>query len=124
MKLDEETIKKVRSGIKEQNKNIKPSSLTNKNLDKTKFCDIFGYSPESKILEYLLEVREEKLTFNDIVNAIGVNRKRAYEILKFYLKSNIIEKSDKIKQIQFYKLNVKNQQVKTLMKLFDNIIAN
>ncbi len=91
--------------------------------DKTKFCDLIGYSPESKIIEYLLEIREMDFTFNDIVTVIGVNRKRAYQILGLHLKQGIVEKSRKIKYIQFYKLNRKDKNVKNLVKLFDGIIS-
>ena len=90
--------------------------------DRTLFRNIFGYNPESKILEHLLELNENTFTFNDVVNAIGINRKRAYEILKLYLKLNIIERADKIKQIQFYKFNIKKQEVKLLIQIFNKII--
>lgn len=90
--------------------------------DKTIFCNIFGYSPESKILEYLMEVRNNKFTFNDIVRAVGLNRKRAYEILRYYLEVKIIEKSDKIKHIQFYNINNKKEEIKLLIKIFDKIV--
>lgn len=91
--------------------------------DQTLFCEFFGYSPESKILEYLLELRDNKFTFNDIVNAIGLNRKRAYEILKNYLEKGIISHSDKVKHIQFYALNKNKEENKLLIKLFDKVIA-
>lgn len=92
--------------------------------DKTILCDLIGYSPESKIIEYLLEIREHEFTFNDIVTALSLNRKRAYEILRLRLKQGIVEKSKKVKHIQFYKLNRKNQIVKILIKLFDSLIGD
>ena len=87
--------------------------------DKTIFCDFLGYSPESKILEYMLEVRELDFTFNDIVLGIGVNRKRAYAILKSHLKNKVLIPSRQVKHIKFYKLNVKNPRIKILTKLFN-----
>ncbi|MBI4159301.1 hypothetical protein HY500_03520 [Candidatus Woesearchaeota archaeon] len=92
--------------------------------DKTLFCDLLGYSPESKIVEYLLEIREDRFTFNDVVIAVGLNRKRAYAILRNHLKIGLIEKGEKVKQIQFHKLNKKDERVKLLSKLFDKIIKD
>lgn len=92
--------------------------------DKTKFCDIVGYSPETKILELLLEGREIEYTFNDVVKALGVNRQRAYQILRLYQKVGIIIESKRVKHISMYKLNRQNSEVKLLIKMFDNIIGN
>ena len=90
--------------------------------DRTIFCEFLGYSPETKILELLLEGRENEYTFNDIVNALGVNRKRAYEILNMYLKVGIVKESNRVKHITFYRLNKNEMEVKTLIKLFDTLL--
>lgn len=92
--------------------------------DKTIFCDLFGYSPETKILELLLEGRELEYTLNDIIKSANVNRKRAYQILNFYAKKGIIQKSKQIKHLNFYKINTQRDDIKLLEKLFDKMIKN
>ena len=86
------------------------------------FCEFLGYSPETKILEYLFEIKSTRFTFNDIVTAIHVNRKRAYEILHFLLEEGFIKKVEKIKSIQFYQLNIRCSEVKCLQQFFDKVI--
>ena len=90
--------------------------------DKTIFCDLFGYSPETKILELLLEGRELEYTLNDIIKAVHVNRKRAYQILNFYAKKGIIQKSKQVKHLKFYKINAQREEIKLLERLFDKMV--
>ena len=85
------------------------------------FCEFLGYSPEAKIVEYLFEIKERAFTFNDIVKEINVNRKRAYEILRFLLEEGFIKEVEKIKNIQFYKLNLRCPEVKSLKHFFDKV---
>lgn len=85
------------------------------------FCEFLGYSPEAKILEYLFEIKEKAFTFNDIVKEISVNRKRAYEILRFFLDEGFIKEVEKIKNIQFYKLNIRKPEIKSLQQFFDRV---
>ena len=90
--------------------------------DRTYFCDFIGYSTESKILEYLLELRDIEFTFNDIITALSISRQKAYQILNYLFKEEIIIKSRKVKHISFYKLNTKNKQIKIMIQLFDSIL--
>lgn len=89
---------------------------------KTKFCDVIGYSPESKILELLLEGRGYEYTMTDIVNGVAINKKRGYEILHDYIKKKILIKTKKVKHFQFYQLNKTNPRVKMLLRFFDEVI--
>lgn len=84
----------------------------------TLFCELLGYSPEAKIMEYLLEFPTKHFTFNDIVKEINVNRKRAYEILHYLLEEGFIKEVEKIKNIQFYALNPRKPEIKCLTQFF------
>ncbi len=86
------------------------------------FCQVMGYSPEAKIMEFLLEFPSKHFTFNDIVKEINVNRQRAYEILRFLLEENFIKKVEKIKNIQFYSLNIRKAEIKCLSSFFKKLI--
>lgn len=86
------------------------------------FCQFFGYSPETKIIESLLEFPTRHFTFNDIVKEINVNRKRAYEVLHYLLDEGFIKEVEKIKHIQFYALNVRKPEIKCLDAFFQKLL--
>ena len=86
------------------------------------FCQFFGYSPEVKIIDSLLEFPTRHFTFNDIVKEINVNRKRAYEILHYLLDEGFIKEVEKIKNIQFYQLNVRKPEIKCLDAFFQKLL--
>ncbi len=86
------------------------------------FCELLGYSPEAKIMEFLLEFPSKHFTFNDIVKEINVNRKRAYEILHYLLDEGFIKEVEKIKNIQFYALNVRKPEIKCLNAFFHKLL--
>ena len=88
----------------------------------TLFCEFLGNSPEIKIMEYLFRIKDKMFTFNDIVSAIHVNRQRAYEVLRFLLGKNFIQEVEMIKNINFYKLNLKCPEVKSLKKFFEKML--
>jgi hypothetical protein len=90
--------------------------------DKTIFRNLIGTSIESRILEYLMETREQSFSFNDITKNVGLNRKRAYSILKLYSEERIIIPKVQVKHITLYKLNLKDSRVKLLIKLFNSCL--
>lgn len=90
--------------------------------DKTLFCDYLGYTPNTKILELLIEGRNEEYTFNQIIQILGVNKQIAYRVLKFYLAKKFIVKSKKVRHIQLYKLNKQDKKVRSMINLFDRLL--
>ena len=87
----------------------------------TRFREIFGYSIKVKMLEWMLIWRMD-LTFNDVLKGAGVNRTNGYKALDNFLDNGIIKESKKVKNIQFYQLNMKNPVVKELIVIFDTIL--
>lgn len=88
----------------------------------TKFKEVLGESPEIKILELLIEGRDFEYTLNDIVTGAKVNRNRAYEILRSYIKLGVIEKAKTVKNFIFYQLNKDKKEVKLLIQTYDTIV--
>lgn len=86
------------------------------------FFELLGCSPEAKIMESLLEFPLRHFTFNDVVKEINVNRKRAYEILHYLLDEGFIKEVEKIKNIQFYALNVRKPEIKCLEAFFQKLL--
>ncbi len=93
-------------------------------VDVTKFKDLLGYGIEIKILELFVEGVNMEYTFNDVINIVKVNRKRGYELLRFYSYLGIIKKGTKFKHIQTYTLHKHNKISKSLLSLYKSIILN
>ena len=88
----------------------------------TLFREIVGTSTKSKILEWFLEGRELKYTINDVVKGTGVNRQNAYRYIKKLTELTILVKHKKVKNITFYKLNMRHPIVRRLNYLFITIL--
>lgn len=91
---------------------------------RSRFRCVVGCSPEVKVLEWLCECPDGIFTFNDVVLSVGLNRKRAYSFLKDYLAWGLLVKDVKVKQIQFYRLNVGSSGVGSLLEFFEEVKKN
>ena len=87
-------------------------------IERTIFTDLIGYTPESRILELLINGRNEEYTFNKIAIALGINRQACYQILNYYRDIDLIIKTKKIRQCQYYRINKKDTRAKLLINLF------
>lgn len=89
----------------------------------SKFTEIIGTSPESKVLEYFLEWGGEvDVNITDIVRASRVGRARAYGIIDKFSKKGIIHPTRKVGASQLYKLNLNSDVVKKSRELFRTIL--
>ena len=88
----------------------------------TKFTEIMGVSPESKVLEYFLEWENIDVTMTDIVRASKVGKARAYEVLEKLQKKGIIAKTRKIGVSKLYKLNSKSKIAEKSKELLKTIL--
>ena len=89
----------------------------------TMFLEFLGSSLKTKMLELLVVGRDLEYTLNDIVRGSRVNRKRAYYLLNEMIKHKTIVRSKTVKNLRFYRLNTKKAEVKTLIRLFDQLTA-
>ena len=86
------------------------------------FLNFFDRSPKMKILDVLITGREFEYTLNDVVNASKVNRQNAFNILREMVDLKIIKKAKKVGRLQYYRLNIENEAVKQLIKVYDTIL--
>ncbi len=87
---------------------------------KTHFRNIVGYSAETRILEALIEGRENRYSISDIQRISGIYyRDSCYKIVNMLLKERIITKNH-----EGYGLNNKSFIVKILIKIFDDAIKS
>ena len=92
--------------------------------DKTRFKTLLGYGIEIKILELLIEGKNEEYSFNDIVNALNTNRRRTYILLKGLVVEDILIQTKRAKHIRLWRINKKNKIVKRLISLYDEVIQD
>lgn len=83
----------------------------------TKILEIFGYGPETKILEWISIFAPRVFTLNDAIKNTHTNRKRAYVILKDYVKLGLILKREEVKYIRLWSPNDKHPVIKFLKML-------
>lgn len=84
--------------------------------------ELFGSSVQVKILEALLEGGKTDVSMATLVEEAGVSKSRAYEIIEELKNKRYIIPSRKVRNKQLYKLNYKNEVIKTLDGLYRNLI--
>lgn len=91
---------------------------------KTQMQDLFGDSVQTKILESLLEGGETDVSMATLAEESGVSKSRAYDVIKELQKKKYIIQSRRVKNKQLYKLNIKNQVVNELFRLFKKLLTS
>ncbi len=87
-----------------------------------KFCEIFGATPRSRIIEFFLEMRELDFTIGDIARETGLNRATAYNVVGELAIENYVVPSRRVSSSQLYKLNPEKKEVKMLVRTFDEVL--
>lgn len=89
--------------------------------EKTLFVKFLGDSPKIKVLDMLITGRELDYSISDIAEQAGIGRATFYRMLDELLKNRIIAPTRKFGNMQLYRLNLQNEFVKGLVKLYDHI---
>lgn len=87
------------------------------------FRDIFGNSPQAKILDFLGSHPRYDYNISDLAEYAEVSRPTLYGTLPKLLKMGILMQTRKVGKSNMYKLNIDNDLVKTILK-FDFELAN
>lgn len=85
--------------------------------------EIFGNCPQMKIIETFAENYNDKLYVADIVRMTDVHKATVNSHLNKLLDEGLIEKKDKIGNIQLYQLNLNNPKAKMLLMLENYIVS-
>jgi len=86
------------------------------------FKDIFGDSPQTKILDFLADHPEFDYSISEIAKNSHVSRPTVYKIKDILLKKELIIKTREQGGSPLYKLNIENKIVQVILK-FDFEIA-
>jgi len=90
-------------------------------MAETLFIKFLGESPKIRILDMLITGRELDYSISDIAKQAGIGRATFYRLMDDMLKNKIIIPTRKFGNMQLYKLNLNNNIVNELVKLYDNI---
>ena len=85
-------------------------------MEKTLFIKFLGDSPKIRVLDMLITGRELDYSISDIAEQAGIGRATFYRMLDELLKNKIIIPTRKFGNIQLYKINLKNEFVKEIVK--------
>jgi Fic family protein len=83
--------------------------------------ELFGDSPQVKIIETFAENYNKNLYIADIIRITGLSKMTVRKYIFKLLKEGIIEKSGKVGIVQFYKLNLENEKVNVILRLETNV---
>ena len=90
-------------------------------MEKTLFVKFLGDSPKIKVLDMLITGRELDYSISDIAEQSGIGRATFYRMMDELLRNKIIIATRKFGNIQLYKINLENEFVNGLVKLYDHI---
>ncbi len=90
-------------------------------MEKTLFVKFLGDSPKIKVLDMLITGRELDYSISDIAEQAGIGRATFYRMMDELLKNKIITTTRKFGNIQLYRINLENEFIKGLVKLYDHI---
>ena len=80
------------------------------------FKEIFGDSPQTKILDFLAEYPRFDYSITEISEKAKVSRPTVYKVLKVLLKKKLAIKTREQGNSSLYKLNLENRLVKLMLK--------
>jgi len=87
------------------------------------FKDIFGNTPQTKVLDFLLEHPDYDYNISDIAQNSKVSRPTTYKVVDTLLEKKLIVKTRESGQSSFFKLNLENSLVRVILK-FDFEVAS
>lgn len=86
------------------------------------FLEFFGDNPNTRLLEFLLAGREFDYSLTDMAENAGVSWTTLHRIFPRFEKQKIVVKTREIGRAKLYKLNLGNEEVKTLAALYDGLL--
>jgi len=87
------------------------------------FKEIFGESPQTKILDFLGDHPNYDYNISDLAEYTGVSRPTLYKIIPKMIKKGLIIETRRVGKSKMYKLNTKNELIKIILK-FDFELSN
>ena len=75
---------------------------------------VFGYSPQMRILNYLLDFPTSDFTKKEIIQALGMSKQTFYKYFDNLKETGMIKVSRAIGKAKLYKIDKANPMIKTI----------
>lgn len=75
---------------------------------------VFGYSPQMRIVNYLLDFPTNDFTKKEMIEALGMSKQTFYKYFDYLEDSGMVKVSRTIGKARLYKIDRSNQMVKTM----------
>ena len=75
---------------------------------------VFGYSPQMRILNYLLDFPTNDFTKKEIIHALGMSKQTFYKYFDNLEETGMIKVSRAIGRAKLYKIDRSNPMIKTI----------
>ena len=85
--------------------------------EKTSFRLVFGDSPTSKVLDFLIDNQEFDYSLTDIAKGAEIAWSTLHELWPDMVRLGVVTKTRKIGRAELYKLNKENPLVKKLIEI-------
>jgi len=80
------------------------------------FKDIFGDSPQTKILDFLADYPDFDYSVSEIAKNSNVSRPTVYKVIEILLKKNLVIKTREQGNSPLFKLNLENKLVQLILQ--------
>ena len=86
------------------------------------FLEFLGDNPRTRLLDFLITGRELDYSLTDLSENAGVSWTTLHRVFPNFEKQKIVVKTREIGRAKLYKLNMENDGVKILIKLYDKLL--
>ena len=80
------------------------------------FVKIFGENPQTKILDFMADHPDYDYTITELAEKTGVSKPTIYKVIRNLVREGLVVVSRKIGRSKLYKLNTRNEIIKTILK--------
>jgi len=93
-------------------------------MEETKFIRYLGDTPVTRILDFLITGRDFDYSLSDIARNAGVGWTTLYRVWPKFITNKIAVPTRTIGKAKLFRLNEKNEVVRSLVKLYKSILRS
>ena len=87
------------------------------------FKDIFGDSPQTKVLDFLADYPDFDYSISEIAKNSNVSRPTVYKVIELLVKKDLVLKTREQGNSPLFKLNLENKLVQLILKFDFDVSA-
>jgi len=83
--------------------------------------EIFGYSAQVKVLQFLVENHKEAKMMSEVAAGASVANSTTSRVIEPLVESGIVKETRIGKQIRMFRLNIEDERAKLLLRLIEGL---